>query len=394
MELISYLSARGLRAVIGLAVVVGGMSLLCTPASAQISLVHVTNCGSGPFPGTVCTIPATSSGNLIVVGIQKGMAGGAAITVASVTDNAGNVYAEAGAARATVSIGYVGDIWYAKNSVAGATSVTVAFSQSVSQAGAVIWEFSGADQTAPLGQTAVLNDQPASTNVSGAVVTTTSTGELVVSIAAVSDSVTGSTNAFINDSALMTNGWAHLIASAPGLYGAQWNQAVAGTYCTSTVSFRAASASVGNACDLNSDGAVNILDVNRIVSMVLGQTACSANINGAGVCTVVTVQRVVNAALPAGTCVVDGQPPPPPPQPHSVTLSWLASITSNVTYNIYRGTTSGGPYAKVNGSPLGLSYVDNSVQSGQTYYYVATAVDANGIESVFSNQATAVIPSP
>jgi hypothetical protein len=35
--------------------------------------------------------------------------------------------------------------------------------------------------------------------------------------------------------------------------------------------------------------------------------------------------------------------------------------------------------------------VDTTVQSGATYYYVATAVDANG-ESGYSNQAAAVIP--
>jgi len=36
--------------------------------------------------------------------------------------------------------------------------------------------------------------------------------------------------------------------------------------------------------------------------------------------------------------------------------------------------------------------VDSTVQNGTTYYYVTTAVDASGDESVYSNQATAVIP--
>jgi fibronectin type 3 domain-containing protein len=49
----------------------------------------------------------------------------------------------------------------------------------------------------------------------------------------------------------------------------------------------------------------------------------------------------------------------------------------------------------MNGSLIAaLSYVDNSVQAGQTYYYVATAVDSSNIESSYSGQATAVIPSP
>jgi fibronectin type 3 domain-containing protein len=34
------------------------------------------------------------------------------------------------------------------------------------------------------------------------------------------------------------------------------------------------------------------------------------------------------------------------------------------------------------------------VQSGQTYYYVVTAVDTSGAESVYSNQVQAIVPSP
>jgi len=41
-----------------------------------------------------------------------------------------------------------------------------------------------------------------------------------------------------------------------------------------------------------------------------------------------------------------------------------------------------------------LSYTDSTVQSGQTYYYVTTAVDAAGLESSYSSQVHAVIPFP
>jgi len=65
-----------------------------------------------------------------------------------------------------------------------------------------------------------------------------------------------------------------------------------------------------------------------------------------------------------------------------------------IGYNIYRGTTSGGPYStKLNSSPQpGASFVDNTVLSGTTYYYVATSLDANSVESSYSNQLTMVIP--
>jgi fibronectin type 3 domain-containing protein len=79
---------------------------------------------------------------------------------------------------------------------------------------------------------------------------------------------------------------------------------------------------------------------------------------------------------------------------HTVDLSWTASADA-VSYNIYRGTVSGGPYAMINSSPESTtSYNDSTVVSGHTYYYVATAVNSESQESGYSNQATAVIPTP
>jgi cellulose 1,4-beta-cellobiosidase len=80
---------------------------------------------------------------------------------------------------------------------------------------------------------------------------------------------------------------------------------------------------------------------------------------------------------------------------HSVALSWIASTSSDVvSYSAYRSTVSGGPYALVASAITGLSYSDASVQSGVTYYYVLTATDNQGQESVDSSEAKAVVPSP
>lgn len=81
---------------------------------------------------------------------------------------------------------------------------------------------------------------------------------------------------------------------------------------------------------------------------------------------------------------------------HSVDLTWVASTSANVVgYNAYRGTASGGPYNRLNGALIAtLGYTDTTVQSGVTYYYVATAVDSAGNESVHSNEAQAVVPFP
>jgi hypothetical protein len=78
---------------------------------------------------------------------------------------------------------------------------------------------------------------------------------------------------------------------------------------------------------------------------------------------------------------------------HSVALNWGASTSSVAGYNVYRSMVSGSAYAKVNSSLVGgVSYSDVGVHSGQTYYYIATAVDATGTESAYSNEVAASVP--
>ena len=84
-----------------------------------------------------------------------------------------------------------------------------------------------------------------------------------------------------------------------------------------------------------------------------------------------------------------------PPTQHSVSLSWTDGDSGVVGYNIYRGSVSGGPYVQINsGLESTPAYTDNSVVAGQTYYYMTTAVDGSGVESAYSNEAEAVIPTP
>jgi len=84
------------------------------------------------------------------------------------------------------------------------------------------------------------------------------------------------------------------------------------------------------------------------------------------------------------------------PPVHTVLLSWTASTSSNLaSYNVYRGTTSGGPYSEIGSVPEATTtFTDTSVTDGQTYYYVTTTVNSGGQESTYSKQATAVIPAP
>jgi hypothetical protein len=79
---------------------------------------------------------------------------------------------------------------------------------------------------------------------------------------------------------------------------------------------------------------------------------------------------------------------------HSVALTWNASPTSGINgYNVFRGTASGAEgTTPLNPSPLpGLTYTDTNLTSGQTYFYVVTAVDSGG-NSPPSNEIPASIP--
>ncbi len=80
---------------------------------------------------------------------------------------------------------------------------------------------------------------------------------------------------------------------------------------------------------------------------------------------------------------------------HVVTLSWDASPSKKVSYQVYRGETSGGPYTRLTASAItALQYSDSNVESGIEYFYVATSVDKRGTESLYSQEIAVRIPNP
>ena len=91
--------------------------------------------------------------------------------------------------------------------------------------------------------------------------------------------------------------------------------------------------------------------------------------------------QIGTTTAPAAPAIRPASRPPTPIQ-HTVTLTWQASSSANVTgYNVYRSTISGGYYGLVGSAAESLSYADQTVESGTTYYYVTTAVNAEGEES-------------
>jgi endo-1,4-beta-xylanase len=92
------------------------------------------------------------------------------------------------------------------------------------------------------------------------------------------------------------------------------------------------------------------------------------------------------------------QPPPPnpPPAPTGLTatagngqvaLSWNAA-SGATGYILRRSTTSGGPYTAIANNLTATSFTNSGLSNGTTYFYVASAFNANG-ESPNSAQVSA-----
>ena len=134
-----------------------------------------------------------------------------------------------------------------------------------------------------------------------------------------------------------------------------------------------------NACDLDASGSVTSADVTLATNMILGSTACTANVIAPALCNVAMAQRVVNAI--GATCVTGDV--------RQVQVSWTASSSpALVGYKIYRGTTSHGPYPTLLTSvPVATTtFMDISAPVGAIAYYVVTSVDSNGRESTKSTE--------
>lgn len=102
-----------------------------------------------------------------------------------------------------------------------------------------------------------------------------------------------------------------------------------------------------------------------------------------------------------GGSTAPSSPTPPPTTlspniAHSVELKWDASESSGVqTYRVYRGSQSGGPYTMIGSTSAQThTFSDTNVQSGNSYFYVVTALREDMRESSYSNEARADVPRP
>ncbi len=103
----------------------------------------------------------------------------------------------------------------------------------------------------------------------------------------------------------------------------------------------------------------------------------------------------------AVTVPLDVIPPSPPVgllattsgKSNMVTLNWLANTEADIAgYNVYRSLTSGTDYERLNSSFITeTSYRDTGLKKGNKYYYLVTAVNTSGGESVYSNEVEVIV---
>ncbi|HZQ23866.1 MAG TPA: choice-of-anchor D domain-containing protein [Terriglobales bacterium] len=169
---------------------------------------------------------------------------------------------------------------------------------------------------------------------------------------------------------------------------------VVGGSQTQTGTITASGASVTLTSDSSSNSVFTLSGISLPLTLGIGQSASfsvtfTPQTAGAASGTISFVSNATNS--PANESVSGTGTTPPQ---HSVALSWKASTSVVIGYNVYRGLTSGGPYTMINSLDPTTAYTDSGVQAGQTYYYVTTAVDSGGNESTYSNQVSAAIPTP
>ncbi len=379
------------------------------PAKQTITFVQ----GNYSVPqGNVSTVavPFTSAQtasdmNVVVVGWNDSTS-----KVNSVVDTLGNVYALAGT---TIMNGSASQsIYYAKNilgATGGANTVTVTFDAAAFATDVQILEYAGADTTSPLDVFAGASGNSAASSVS---LTTTFSGDIIVGANVVQTVTTGPGSGFTERLLSSPDGdvTEDKEATSLGSYTASASLSATGYWVATAAAFKASSGTpppptYGISGTVNgSPTAVSMALAGPSSSTVSTSSTGSYTFSGLsnGAYTVTPSENgytfnPVNATATIKNGSVTGlnfTAASTTAPPHSASLSWVASTSSNVVgYKVYRATGTSTNYAQIASGVVSSTYMDTNVTDGFTYNYAVTAVDNNGNESAYSNIAAATIPT-
>ncbi|HEU6448987.1 MAG TPA: LamG-like jellyroll fold domain-containing protein [Verrucomicrobiae bacterium] len=144
----------------------------------------------------------------------------------------------------------------------------------------------------------------------------------------------------------------------------------------------------GGAYDVVVSGitATNLIDTGLSGSTTYYYVVAGVNSGGAGTDSVeASATTLTPPATPTGltaTGIYGGQ----------IILSWNASVGAT-GYDLKRSLNSGGPYVTVATGITSTGFTNSGLVFNATYYYVVSAVNANG-ESLESNEAGSIVPVP
>jgi hypothetical protein len=363
--------------------------------------------------------------NVVVVGWNDSTA-----RISSVRDSKGNVYTRAVGPTIQQEI-QSQSIYYAKNIVparAGTNSVTVTFSTAAQYPDIRIVEYRGADTNNPVDVTAANSGD--SSNSSSRLATTTNATDLIFGANLVQTLTTSPGTGFTKRLLTRPNGniAEDRMVTVKGSYRATAPLNFASPWIMQLVAFRTPRRLRGDLMAFPASlnfGTVNVKSSASQTVSIRNTGTTSVTVSGVSVSgsefslssvttpfvlapdgsrqLTVTFSPTVTGDA-SGEIIVTSNATDPTLSialsgigvtgvKHSVTLTWNASKSQVVGYNAYRSSSPNGPFSILNQGLIShTTYSDKAVQSGKTYYYYATAVNAQGQESVPSNHASATVP--
>ena len=351
--------------------------------------------------------------NVVVVGWND-----ASASVRSVSDSRGNTYQLAtGPLKGTA---LTQSIYYSKNIKGGGNTVIVTFNQSATFPDVRILEYKGLSTTAPLDVSAGAHGKSgANTSVSSGPASTNSGNELIIGAGITSGGFSKAGSSFASEVITRDGDIAeNELVSSKGSYAATASLGNWGTqnWVMQMVALRAGLATTGGPAPTiasvlpksgssNGGTAVTITGSNFTSGATVTFGGVPANKVKIVNSTSITATTPAHAAATVNVAVTESQGTSNSSNgftfaqtgaiQHRVTLSWRASSSASIKeYNVYRSTVLGGYYGLIGTTGGTLSYTDQTVTSGATYYYVTAAVNAQGLQSGYSNQIVVPVPSP
>jgi hypothetical protein len=267
---------------------------------------------SGAASTKTVTISASGSGNLLVaIFVNRDQN----TTVTSITDNAGNTYAQASGAYAT-NFQTTTDIWYAKNSVAGATTVTFNSTPapSFNEGVCTIVEYSGVDTITPIDAIgSTINGGAFTTPAFTAPIINNNSNSVILSAVDVSDNtITGVANGSWVELPSVTPIVDHVIVEffpgATGTFSTNCTPSVSNRFSSSSIAFQPASStltlSLSDSISLSDSPVIPSFDISQSLSdsVVVSDSfpqSFSAQSDFLAPVTAPVVEMLVNQLVPA-----------------------------------------------------------------------------------------------